>query len=144
MEREIAEKRITFLMKYPDRLRGFESVSLDEYVNNFDYQLIAERLIQLIVEAASDINSYLLVQIYQKTPATYFESFTEAGKQGIITQELAIELAQSAGMRNRLVHLYDEINHSLVFAGIHNALRQYPIFIQKIVNYLNSWEQQNA
>ncbi|MDJ0516871.1 MAG: hypothetical protein QNJ74_11670 [Trichodesmium sp. MO_231.B1] len=38
---------------------------------------------------ASDINSYLLVQIYQKTPESYFEPFIEAGKQGIITQELA-------------------------------------------------------
>ena len=144
MEPEIINKRIELLMKYLDRLQSFESVSLDEYLNNFDLQLIAERLIQLIVEVASDINSYLLVQIYQKTPESYFESFIEAGKQGIITQELAAELAKSAGMRNRLVHQYEEINHRLVFTAIPIALQKFPIFIQQIVTYINSLESEKS
>ncbi|MGK7921434.1 MAG: DUF86 domain-containing protein [Trichodesmium sp.] len=142
MEPEVINKRIELLMKYIERLQSFESVSLDEYLNNFDLQLIAERLIQLIVEVASDINSYLLVQIYHKTPESYFESFIEAGKQGIITQELAAELSQSAGMRNRLVHQYQKINHHLVFAAIPIILEKFPIFIRQIITYLNSLESE--
>lgn len=144
MERQIITKRITLMMRYLDRLKGFEAFSFDEYLNNFDLQLIAERLIELIVEAASDINSYLLVQLYQTTPASYFDSFTEAGKRGIITRELAAQLAQSAGMRNRLVHQYDEINHKLVFAAIPKALQQYRLYIQQITTYLNSLEAENG
>lgn len=141
MEREIITTRISLLTRYLDRLKGFETVSFDEYLSNFDLQLIVERLIQLIVEAASDINSYLLVQLHQTTPSTYFDSFVEAGKKGIITRELAAELAQSAGMRNILVHQYKDIDHQLVFTAIPKALEQYPLYIQQIVAYLDSIER---
>ena len=51
MNREIVNKRIQLLTKYLDRLEGFQSVNFDQYLNNFDLQLIAERLIELLVEA---------------------------------------------------------------------------------------------
>jgi len=144
MNREIVNKRIQLLTKYLDRLEGFQSVNFDQYLNNFDLQLIAERLIELLVEAASDINSYLLVQIYQQPPETYFDSFIEMGNRGIINRELSTKLAQSAGMRNRLVHQYDEINHQLVFEAIPIALEQYPLYIRQIISFLNSLEEENA
>ena len=144
MEREIVTLRIKLIIKYLNRLQKFQSVTLEEYLNNFDYQLIAERLIELLVEAASDINSYLLLQLHQVTPATYYESFIEAGKQGIIRQELAEELAKSAGMRNRLVHQYEEIDNSLVFSAIAKALTQYPLYVRQITDYLNSLEREDG
>lgn len=63
IEREVIERRIGFIIKYLDRLRKFESVSLNDYLNDVDKQLIAERLLQLMVEAATDINTYLLVRL---------------------------------------------------------------------------------
>lgn len=95
-------------------------------------------------EAASDMNSYLLLQLYQAPPETYFDSFIEAGKRGLITRELAAELAQSAGMGNRLVHQYEDIDNSLVFAAIPKALEQYPLYIQQITAYLDSLEVEDG
>ena len=91
MEREIVTVRIRLMIKYLNRLRGFESVTLSEYLDNFDYQLMVERLIELLVESSSDINSYLLLQLHNVTPATYYDSFIEAGKNGLTTGELAGE-----------------------------------------------------
>jgi len=144
MDRQIITTRINLLIKYLERMRGFESMTFDNYLNDFDAQLIVERLIQLMVECASDINSYLLVQLYQAAPATYFESFIEAGNRGLVTKELASELAQSAGMRNILVHQYQKINHQLVFDAIPKALKQYQLYIQQITAYLNSLEVNNG
>ena len=118
MEREIVTVRIRLMIKYLNRLRGFESVTLSEYLDNFDYQLMVERLIELLVESSSDINSYLLLQLHNVTPATYYDSFIEAGKNGLTTRELAGELAKSSGMGNRLVHQYEAIDNELVFKAI--------------------------
>jgi len=74
IEREIINTRIRLIIKYLNRLKDFELVSLENYLNDFDQQLIAERLLQLVVEVGTDINSYLLVQLYQTTPTTYFDS----------------------------------------------------------------------
>ncbi|MGL6281996.1 MAG: type VII toxin-antitoxin system HepT family RNase toxin, partial [Microcoleaceae cyanobacterium] len=105
---------------------------------------IAERLFQLIVEIASDINGYLLVNIFQITPATYFESFINMSKQGIITQELANELAKSAGMRNRIVHQYDEIDQQVIFSAIPLAVSQYSLYIKQVNDFLKTLEVNNA
>lgn len=144
MDRAIIEKRISLLMKCIDRLQSFASISLDDYLNNFDNQLIVERLIHQVVEIASDINSYLLVQLHQTTPETYFDSFIDAGNKGIISRQLATELAKSAGMRNIIVHQYEDINHRLVFAAIPKALEQYLRYLREITNYLNSLEANNG
>ncbi|CCI01085.1 type VII toxin-antitoxin system HepT family RNase toxin [Microcystis aeruginosa] len=144
MEREIVTVRIRLIIKYLNRLRGFESVTLSEYLDNFDYQLMVERLIELLVESSSDINSYLLLQLHNVTPATYYDSFIEAGKNGLTTRELAGELAKSSGMRNRLVHQYEAIDNELVFKAIPIALSQFPLYLKQITDYLDSLEVKDA
>jgi hypothetical protein len=88
--------RIRLIIKYIDRLRDFQSVKLIDYRENFGYQLMVERFLQLLVKASSDINSYLLLQLHDVTPSTYYESFIEAGKNHLITRELANGLAKLA------------------------------------------------
>lgn len=140
MDRKRVESKILLILKYIHRLQEFESVTEEEYLNDFDLQLISERLIQLLVEAATDISSYLLVELHQVTPSTYVDSFILAGQKGIITQDLAVTLSKSGGMRNRLVHNYDEINHKIVFLAISRALEEYSIYIRQVNNYLDSLE----
>jgi uncharacterized protein YutE (UPF0331/DUF86 family) len=144
MDRKRVESKILLMLKYIHRLQEFESVTEEEYLNDFDLQLISERLIQLLVEAATDISSYLLVELHQVTPSTYVDSFILAGQNGIITQDLAATLSKSGGMRNRLVHNYDEINHKIVFLAISRALEEYSIYIRQINNYLDSLEVNNG
>ena len=137
---EVVLVRLRLIVKYCNTLEEFRSISLDQYLSDFRQQLIVERLLQLIVEAATDINKYLLVQLHQISPATSFDSFSEAGQQGIITQDLAATLARSVGMRNILVHQYKDIDSRIVFSAIPKALEQYQLYIQQISAYLDSLE----
>jgi uncharacterized protein YutE (UPF0331/DUF86 family) len=105
---------------------------------------MVERLIELLVESSSDINSYLLLQLHNVTPATYYDSFIEAGKNGLTTRELAGELAKSSGMGNRLVHQYEAIDNELVFKAIPIALSQFPLYLKQITDYLDSLEVKDA
>ncbi|EDX77266.1 hypothetical protein MC7420_403, partial [Coleofasciculus chthonoplastes PCC 7420] len=80
---------------------------------------------------------YILVRCYQISTVRYTDAFIEAGRQGIITTELASELAQAAGMRNILVHQYKDIDSTIVFAAIQKALIQYSLYIKEITDYIN-------
>ncbi|MEO0408308.1 MAG: DUF86 domain-containing protein [Cyanobacteria bacterium P01_A01_bin.135] len=104
---EVVQSRVELMLKYIARLQDFEAMTLEEYLSDFDKQLIVERLLQLLVEAASDINGHLLVKVHKLTPTGYYDSFIKAGSQSIIPFEFAQELAQSSGLRNRLVHQYE-------------------------------------
>ena len=144
IDSEVVLVRLRLLAKYRNTLEEFRSVSLDEYLSDFRQQLIVERLLQLMAEASTDINKYLLVQLHNISPATSINSFLEAGQRGIITSELAAELAQAAGMRNILVHQYKEIDSRIVFTAIQKALTQYPLYIQQITVYLDLLEGQDG
>ena len=56
--------------------------------------------------------------------------------------ELAEKLAPSGSLRNRLVHMYEEISVK-VHAAIQKALQAYPSYQRQVISYLDSLEADN-
>lgn len=133
--------RLNKIEDYITRLEKYENLTIDEYLNSQDIQMITERIIQIITEAALDINKYILSCngiLETKNNWTNKEYFIMAAQQQIITEDLAIELAKAAGMRNVLVHLYLDIDSRQIFEGIHQSLIYYPLYIRQVLTYLDS------
>ena len=110
IEPEIVLNKLDFMTDYLDSLGAFESITLEEYLSAREKQLTIERLLQLIIQVALDINRYLLKQLDLQQPSSNFDVFIEVSNCGIITAELAGVLSQSGVLRNRLVHLYDTVH----------------------------------
>ncbi|MEH1927265.1 type VII toxin-antitoxin system HepT family RNase toxin [Nostoc sp.] len=140
----IITTRLNFLARYLDNLKRFEQISLDDYLLDFDTQLITERLLQLMAQAAIDINDHILSKLNPGKSETNFNSFIILGKYSVITVELARQIAPSSGLRNRLVHEYDEIDPQQVFKAISLALQQYPLYVRQVSSYLNSLSQEDG
>jgi len=136
VDRAVVTRKLQAIVKYLTALQPSAALDLEIYLNDFNQQLISERLLHLIVEAAVDTNSYLLVCFGQPPPETYFASFIEAGRYGLLSPELAQQLAPSAGLRNRLVHEYDAIDPLIVFRAIPLALELYQEYMKEIQVYL--------
>lgn len=83
-----------------------------------------ERLLELVVQVALDILSHLLAED-GVTPTSYRQVFEEAGHHGILPAELASRLSDSAGLRNILVHMYDEIDYAIVAGSVDRALTDF-------------------
>ncbi len=118
-------------------LRRFETITLEEYLASFDLKIISERILELVIQAALDINEHLLTKGLQVQSTTNKQSFLNLGKYNIITVELAEELSLSVGVRNILAHQYLNINHKMLFGHIKKVLIIYPHYISQIANYLN-------
>jgi uncharacterized protein YutE (UPF0331/DUF86 family) len=144
IDSEIVLARLQLITKYYNTLEEFSSISLDEFLADFRQQLIVERLLQLMTQAAIDINDHILSKLNPGKSYTNFEAFIELGKYQIITPELAKQIAPSSGLRNRLVHEYDDIDPNQVFKAINFALRQYPLYVRQINSYLISLEEHNG
>ncbi|MBD2454639.1 DUF86 domain-containing protein [Nostoc sp. FACHB-87] len=140
----IVTTRLDLIARYLDNLKRFEQTSLDDYLLDFDSQLITERLLQLMAQAAIDINDHILSKLNPGKSETNFNSFISLGKYGVITPELARQIAPSSGLRNRLVHEYDEIDPQQVFNSISFALRLYPLYVRQVNSYLISLSQEDG
>lgn len=133
---DIIEKKIALIRGYLDDLRQVEGLSIEEYKSDIFRKRGIEKTLINIIQAAVDINSYLLVKLAKTAPKDNYDSFVELGEQGMVPMEFASRIAPSSGLRSRLVHEYDRVDDAIVHASVKDALEQYPLYIEQILVFL--------
>ncbi len=88
-----------------------------------------ERLLELVIQVAMDVVAHLLAE-EGVTPSSYRAAFEEAGQKGLLPVDLAGRLADAAGLRNVLVHLYEDIDYEIVARSIDRALQDFGEFME--------------
>jgi len=137
LEKEIIRRKMATIVENLKALEPIGNMTLNEYIQGLYERKATERLLQELIEAAIDINTYIVVQTGSKVPDDYYESFIKLGEINVISLDLAEKLAPSAGLRNRLVHEYDTLEHSMVLDAVRRTQELYPNYIEQIENYLS-------
>ena len=138
VNKELVRRKLNKLIQYLEELEEIKEYNLENYLDNFFIKRTTERLIQLIVETATDINGHIIVDEGNPPPKDYYQSFIKLGHLDVINKNLTEKLAPLTGLRNRLVHEYEEINDKVVFESIPTALKLYKEYITVIEKYLES------
>lgn len=136
-------KKLAGMVKRIDRLTTYQDMTLDEYLQNEERQAVVERYLEVIIQAAIDINKMLInsVESVDMEKITNAEAFNRVAQLGFITSELANALIPSAGFRNILAHVYDDVIPEAAYKAFNLSLMQYPEYIRQIQTYLNSREE---
>ncbi len=87
-----------------ERYRG--SITFEQMRANRDTRNMVLHAMLLSIQAAIDIAHHLIAQRGLRTPATYREAFEILSEAAVLPVELGDDLADLAGFRNVLVHLY--------------------------------------
>lgn len=125
MAPEVFLRKLTYLRQILADLAPFQGASLAQ-VEAEHYKL--ERILELLVMAASDILHHLLAE-RGITPSSYRETFKLAAEQGLVPADLAARLQDAASMRNVIVHLYEQINYTILRDSIAPALEDFRQFV---------------
>jgi len=96
----------------------------------------AERLLQVLVDLAVDVNAHVAVAVSGSAPSTGHESFLAMARVGALDADLANQLAPAAGLRNVLVHRYAEIRTELVSAAIDEVLDHFPEYVRQMARFV--------
>ena len=112
----IDERINDFLQKlnlYVIRLREIQKRESEDFKNDSMVIAATERIFQLAIESCINISNRILsLEQFNKTvnaPETYADIFRGLYKINIIEEEFSNTLVHMAKFRNRLVHLYWEI-----------------------------------
>lgn len=129
------------------RLKKYRSITVEDYENNDDTRDIIERNLEILIQAAVDINKFLLRRFSTLSPKELknlknSESFLLLSQNGLLNETLANELASSGGFRNVLAHLYDEIIPEKVIEALQKALEFYPDYLYEIQLRLDAFENE--
>ena len=141
IDRDLVRRKLSRLNMYLDKLAPIAAKTFEEYVSDFYLKFSAERLIQLIVERASDINNHVVLELKQRPPEDYASSFIRAAEVGLISRQLADLLKGSGGMRNIIVHEYIEIDDQKVFAVLPKAISDFKVYIKQVDRFLEKLEK---
>jgi uncharacterized protein YutE (UPF0331/DUF86 family) len=109
---------------------------LHEYLASPVDELVAERLLERIVGRMIDINYHVLTETGHPPPADYYASFTQLAALGVYDAEFGRRIAACAGLRNRIVHEYDEIEPLKVHEALGTAMRDVAAYLRAIENHV--------
>jgi len=137
IEKGVIRRKLAVIAENLKVLEPIKEMTREEYIEDVYKRKATERLLQELIEAAIDINTHIIVQTGNIAPDDYYESFIKAGGLKIISVDLAEKLAPSAGLRNRLVHEYDLLEHPMVFDAVRMAEELYSEYVKEIEDYIS-------
>lgn len=132
----VVNRKLQKLIGYLDELREMRGITLEDYLADFRHRRVVERLIQLIVDVAVDINTHAIVDAGKPPPADAYSSFIEAAKIGLFPLAFARKLAPSTGERNIIVHDYENIDDRVVFESVTEAVELYQQYVKYVSRHL--------
>lgn len=138
IDADLLRRKLSRLNMYLEKLKPISERSLEEYKGDSYLKYSAERLIQLIVECASDINNHVVVEKKSRPPEDYTSSFVKAAEVGLISRDLAERIKHSGGMRNILVHEYMDIDDEKVYKTIPVTIKAYKEYIREVDNFIDN------
>ena len=93
----------------------------------------AKYYLQVSIECCLDVANHIIASEKLRAPRDYSDSFLVIQEEGLISSELGDKLRQMAKFRNRLVHLYGEIDNTNVYEYINGDLKDIEEFKSIII-----------
>lgn len=119
-----------------ERLKRFKGSGKENFLADEDQQDIARSRLLSAIEAALNICFHVAAKQLKIVPEDYGGCFRNLGQAGLIDEPLAERLADMARFRNRLVHLYWDIDYNAVYEIIEKDLADLEAFASQIAGLL--------
>lgn len=138
LDKSVIIARLARLDEYVSRLKRFENLGLEDYLNDYDLQAIVERNLQLSIQVCIDIANYVIARKKLTFPAEQENIFTMLGREGILPQKLAGRIKGMVNFRNILVHDYTEIDSEKVYIILKQGLIDFSDFARAIIKFMDA------
>ncbi len=120
------------------RLEGLARKSREEYLAGEIDETLAERYLERMIGRMIDVNYHLLTESGEAPPRDYHDSFVVLDRIGALDAGFARRLAPCAGLRNRIVHVYDDLDPGRVYDSLRSAVADVPPYLTAIRSFLDS------
>ncbi|MFO0774188.1 MAG: HepT-like ribonuclease domain-containing protein [Nitrospiraceae bacterium] len=133
----LVTRKMSLILQALPRLSKLADLPRDSYMNDPTHETLAERYLERTIGRMIDINFHLATEFEHGVPKDYYDSFVVLGSLGVMPHEMAKECAKAAGLRNPIVHEYDEIDAARVYEALAVAVRQIPQYLEAIQRFLD-------
>ncbi len=141
VRREFVTRKLHLIADDLEWLVRFKDDSLESLKSDELKLAAVERILERIVMRAIDINEHLISELGtgegKSTRLTYRDTFLFLTGLGVYSKEFSEEIARSAGLRNILVHDYNDVDRKIVHASIRHCLQDYHKYVESVRSFLD-------
>lgn len=120
------------LGKYARALKALGSVPREEFLANSDKIGNAKYHFIVAIECCIDLANHIIASERFRVPGSHADSFAVLLENGLLSAELADSLRAMARFRNRLVHLYWDVDDQLVAGYLATSLDDFEHFARAV------------
>ena len=121
------------LDEYIEILQAISQTPQETFVKDKIVIGSAKYYLQVSIECCLDVANHIIASEKFRAPKNYSDSFMVIQEEGLISSELGNKLRQMAKFRNRLVHLYGEVDDAYVYEYIIGELKDFIEFKSIII-----------
>ena len=139
VDKEKIEKLFSELDEYLLSLNELKTLPLSDYVKEKRNIYSGRYLLQISIETCINIGNHLISTEKLGLPKEYADTFRILAKSEIISNELVDKLILMTRFRNRIVHLYWDIDDEFIKKIIETNLEDFYLFQKAIKTYLKKY-----
>lgn len=132
------QRKTKLIQEELSRLEELGHYSFEEVAVDFIKMGAVERLLEKTIMRAIDINQHLIAELGRGDEKIrgYEDTFYVLADLGVYPQGFAKKIAPSAGLRNRLVHEYNDTQQEIIYKSVVEAISQYTKYCDYILKFL--------
>lgn len=129
-------KLVSEMRKAIYRLKSLKAIDKETFLNDPDKIGSAKYHFIVAIESAIDICNHVISQNGYRAPEDYGDTFWILGEQGAFDKDFISDLREMAKFRNRLIHLYWEVDDEQLHDILQMRLDDFKRFLDDIALFL--------
>jgi len=113
-------------------LNELSNLPEEEFLKNKHYIASAKYNLLITIEACIDIAYHIISKNRMRLPRDYADSFKVLVENNVISEDLSKRLMLMARFRNRLVHIYWDVDDRMVYHYIKENISDVEEFLKRI------------
>jgi uncharacterized protein YutE (UPF0331/DUF86 family) len=124
------------LQGYLEKLATLAAIPEDAFLQDFTNIESAKHLLQVSIECCLDIAHHIVADEGYRTPTDYYDTFIVLHENGIVPEDFIPTLRQMVSFRNRVVHLYWDVDDVTVYRILQENLGDFETYIKYILDFV--------
>ena len=138
-DQEKMAKLVSELRKSVERLRVIAKLRQNEFLNDPDKIGSAKYHFIVAIESCIDMCNHVISLNGYRVPEDYADTFQVIGEVGALDMDFTDELRNMAKFRNRLVHIYWEVDDLQLYEILQTRIDDFKKFLDSLARFLG-WQ----
>jgi len=138
-DQEKMAKLVSELRKSVERLRAIATLRQNEFLNDPDKIGSAKYHFIVAIESCIDMCNHVISLNGYRVPEDYADTFKVMGEVGALDMDFTDELRNMAKFRNRLVHIYWEVDDLQLYEILQTRIDDFKKFLDSLARFLG-WQ----